>query len=237
MERVRLPAVPTVYRLSRLNSETEEVDSALVSFVMCTEGGVVQVNSALMAETIPCNMPKINVQGIKHLEPLQSRLCNPDGDVELLIGQDHGHLFYPLEAVRGKISEPYAIRTVLGWTLHGPRSGVRSARPKSDVSCFFTVSSMSHEDVSVIKLWDDKAYQDEENHFVLPIPWRKGAPKFPHNLGMVRGRYNSLTKKLEQDGEFALCTKQPWIRQSRNLQNLYQKRSLGPLFGIFLIIM
>ena len=43
VHRLRLPAVRTVYRLRRLNYVEENVESALVSFSMCTEGGAVMI--------------------------------------------------------------------------------------------------------------------------------------------------------------------------------------------------
>ena len=200
VNRLRLPAVRTVYRLRRLNSVEENVESALVSFSMCTEGGVVMIQNALVADSIPCSIPSINVNGIPHLEHLKDRLCDPKTDVQLLIGQDHSYLFYPLEAVRGNIGEPYAIRTVLGWTLHGPNSNANVVRCNLNVVCFFmSAVPMSHDDVSVMRLWDEKCHQDEEGHFVLPIPWKKGCPDFPPNLGMAQGRYQSLEKKLEKE--------------------------------------
>ena len=42
-------------------------------------------------------------------------------EVLLLIGLDVPEVFWSLEERRGKPDEPYAVRTVLGWSLLGPR--------------------------------------------------------------------------------------------------------------------
>ncbi len=40
-------------------------------------------------------------------------------DIDILIGQDNSEALIPLEVVQGCKDEPYAVKTVLGWSVHG----------------------------------------------------------------------------------------------------------------------
>ncbi len=49
-------------------------------------------------------------------------MCLPaiDADVELLIGMNVPRALEPLEVIRSVDKGPYAIKTMLGWTVNGP---------------------------------------------------------------------------------------------------------------------
>ena len=64
------------------------------------------------------------VSSFDHLKGLDISPCR-QAAVSLLIGQDYAHLLRPLEVRVGKDRDPYAVRTPLGWVIHG------SSRPKS----------------------------------------------------------------------------------------------------------
>jgi hypothetical protein len=53
----------------------------------------------------------------KHLRDLPIKGDN--SPVEILLGLDAGMLIEPREAIRGNPSEPYALRTLLGWICRG----------------------------------------------------------------------------------------------------------------------
>ncbi|XP_063534822.1 uncharacterized protein LOC134744834 [Cydia strobilella] len=63
----------------------------------------------------------IDCNKFAHLQKLKDKWspnvisCNP----EVLIGQDNYDLIMPLEICKGKPFEPFASRTVLGWSVHG----------------------------------------------------------------------------------------------------------------------
>jgi hypothetical protein len=46
-------------------------------------------------------------------------------DVDILIGQDHAEALVPLDVRKGNAGEPFAVKSILGWTLNG------SDRPKN----------------------------------------------------------------------------------------------------------
>ena len=141
-------------------------------------------------------------------------------EVLLLIGQDAPGALAPLNVVRGRDDEPYAIQTRLGWTVSGPVS--RGGRNKSvkahfvssrddalseQVERFWQLESsglcdeekgLSAEDISVIKKWNNTATY-EEGHHQLPIPFRRENPALPDNLMMAKRRLASLGRKLDKN--------------------------------------
>ena len=45
-----------------------------------------------------------------------------DHEVDLLIGQDYACCFIPLDVLKGQQDEPYAVKTPLGYVIHGANS-------------------------------------------------------------------------------------------------------------------
>ena len=140
---------------------------------------------------------------------------NPMGhnEVEVLIGMDNAQLLKPLEVRNGKgVSEPYAVRTYLGWVVQGP-----SGRETHEVYAHLVTlerqvenlwrleaeddrRGMSVEDEKVIRLWDSEV-RYEDGHYSLPIPWRDGRPDFPNNEYMAKCRLaDGLTRRLTKEG-------------------------------------
>ena len=103
-----------------------------------------------------------------HLEGLS--LCQRADQIELLIGQDHAELLMPLEVRSGSDGAPYAVRTTLGWTLHGSVA-CQSPQP---FMCMFTFSDMpekvSQDDLHDIEHWDANT-KTVGGHYEIPVPW------------------------------------------------------------------
>lgn len=68
----------------------------------------------------------VNCNAYKNLMDIKNKLCTSNLKPEILIGQDNYHLLIPLETKVGKLNEPCATLTPLGWCVHGnvhvPRS-------------------------------------------------------------------------------------------------------------------
>ena len=132
-EKLGLEGVDVSFNLSRLNSITR----------MHTKTATVQVQAANMAvnvyacnvcftDYIPTHFPPPLSGNYPHLVGLS--LCQRAERIDLLIGQDHAALLMPLEVRAGTEVAPYAVRTPLGWTLHGS-TACKSPQP---VMCMFT---------------------------------------------------------------------------------------------------
>ena len=75
-----------------------------------------------------------------HLEGVEIPEISGIHEVTLLIGNDAPEVFWVLEEKRGKRKEPYAVKSVLGWTVVGPTAG--TARKHE-----FSVNYVRSEDV------------------------------------------------------------------------------------------
>ena len=83
------------------------------------------------------------------------------------------------------VSEPYAVRTYLGWCVQGPSGGEthevyahfvtleRQVENLWRLEVEDDIRGMSVEDEKVIRLWDSEV-RYEDGHYSLPIPWRGG---------------------------------------------------------------
>ena len=89
---------------------------------MCGQEGLSLSNVHARAE-LPGLMwhkgKEVDVNRWPHLRGLSFPQARAD-QVGLVIGQDNSDALAPLSSIFGRRSEPYAVRTRLGWSLHGP---------------------------------------------------------------------------------------------------------------------
>ncbi|XP_026039874.1 uncharacterized protein LOC112431628 [Maylandia zebra] len=77
-------------------------------------------------------------------------------NVELLIGMNMPRALEPLEVIRSVGDGPFAIRTVLGWTVNGPLNRECCGRP----GCLATVTANRVSAVTLDKLWKQQFKMD-----------------------------------------------------------------------------
>ena len=82
------------------------------------------------------------VQAWIHLQDLRLPQLT-SGAVALLIGQDAPDALLPIEVREGEIGQPYAMCTMLGWTLNGPLTPTLSTA--SEAVCNFIHTTDKHE--------------------------------------------------------------------------------------------
>ena len=160
------------------------------------------------------------VKDWKHLRDVKVTR-HEDSGVSFLIGQDVPKALIPLEVRYGGENDPYATRTVLGWTLNGPlgeseagneatcnlvvADDATDASLQSQVELFWTLDTsqavdgtlphMSAEDKDVVDLWD-KSTILQDGHYVLSIPFKSKFPNLPDNRMMAEKRLQSLGRRL-----------------------------------------
>ena len=136
--------------------------------------------------------------------------------MDVLIGQDHPVILRPLETRYGSDAEPFAARSILGWTLNCPITSQRTS--KHVTSNFMSAASIEHkldrrrdreqsieetgscpDDERVIDLWN-KRFRVLDGHIELPIPWKTPHATLPDNLYLAK-RYlgNQLVAETERD--------------------------------------
>ena len=158
-----------------------------------------------------------------HLKDLSVPHIGKSG-VTLLIGQDVPSALVPLEIRKGREDEPYATRTVLGWTLNGPMKTASSddhtvcnfiqanngpdAGLEAQVEQFWkldvgqtlagSLPQMSQEDKKVLEVWNNSLTLTDQ-HYEMDIPFKSTPPDLPDNKAMAERRLQSLGKRLSKD--------------------------------------
>jgi hypothetical protein len=196
--------------MSQLN-----VSSAIVDITLSSLDGLrsMQLSKVHVVDVIPIDVPRIDLSKYPHLADVIDD--NPTSNVQILIGQDHSEALVPLEVKQGRAGDPYAVRTLFGWSINGPAQPVG----KRVISHFITTTiddglvklwnlenesnpqtetGWSQIDRKVVELWDRKV-EVIDGHYQLPIPWKPEA-YVPNNVNVALARLNSLVTSLNKSG-------------------------------------
>lgn len=141
-----------------------------------------------------------------------------NAQVELLIGNDVPEA---LQVKESKDGGPYAIRTLLGWTVNGPlgRKGtpkhttnfIRSDTKLTEQFERFcnqefndtktdTKATMSRKDRRALNIMEDSV-QLKNNHYEIALPWKNPSSRLPNNKPLAEHvhRLKLLKRRLERD--------------------------------------
>ncbi|XP_073237808.1 uncharacterized protein [Porites lutea] len=142
-----------------------------------------------------------------------------DADIELLIGNDVPKLLEPHEVQRSEDGGPYAVRTLLGWTINGPlgrasKAARTSNRIQSHVvldqqfvrfcemefndSQFSIEKGLSQDDKRALVIMEDSA-ELRGGHYEVALPWKVFPPDLPNNKIVAEHRLGLLKKRLLKD--------------------------------------
>ena len=201
-EKLGLEGVDVSFNLSRLNSITRmHTKTATVQVQAANMAGNVYACNVCFTEYIPTHLPLPLSGNYPHLVGLS--LCQRAERIDLLIGQDHAALLMPLEVRAGPEGAPYAVRTPLGWTLHGS-TACKSPQP---VMCMFTFSEMpekvSQDDLHVLKYWDTNT-KTVDGHYEIPVPLTDPSFTPPKMWYMAKVRHDALCVRLNAQPEVKL---------------------------------
>ena len=115
--------------LEKKNSETDTLVVNLEVSDMSSEN-VLELMEVYARPHLPININNMgrseDLNGWEHLRDVEIPKIDA-GKVTLLIGQDVPKALMPIDLRTGKPGDPYATKTALGWTLHGPLGGRTSS--------------------------------------------------------------------------------------------------------------
>jgi hypothetical protein len=189
---------------------------------------VVKLPVVYARENLPINSDNIatcdDLSCWPHLQGIDLPAADTD-QVLLLIGQDAPEVLVPREVLRGGRNEPYATKTLLGWTLNGPMKQNRQInsvasnfitayQPNDEllheqVERFWKLESsgivddtqcMSVNDKRVLQTWRETA-DFKDGHYEFGIPFKQQDPNLPDNRKMAESRLKSLGRKLDKNHE------------------------------------
>ncbi len=149
-----------------------------------------------------------------------------EANVDLLIGANAPRLLEPWEVVNSTGNGPYAVKTVLGWSVNGPlngNSGSMEAELPSIVANRIGVhklegmltaqynydfndrkmedEQMSREDVRFMDIVENSV-ELVDGHYSLRMPFRKKHLTLPNNLSVAKQRILGLKRRFEKDEQF-----------------------------------
>ena len=141
-------------------------------------------------------------------------------EIDLLIGADYLWSFQTGSVVRGKVNEPVAVQTELGWVISGPLSYEQPAYRAQEVQVNFVGSdSIMTESLerNVQRLWDLEAlgiagssevYEDfvdsiafNGTRYSVKLPWKEGHNSLPSNYELSLSRMKGQIRKLRKEPE------------------------------------
>lgn len=142
----------------------------------------------------------------------------------ILIGIDNWHLATALKCVEGKVGEPAAVKTRLGWVVYGPferpNCGIeltasvnhRQFKEQDEnlhqlVEQYFAIEALgnktasdllSTDDTIATKLLDSTTVRKGER-FETGLLWKYDRINLPNSLPMAERRFDCLEKRMARD--------------------------------------
>jgi hypothetical protein len=210
----------TTLSLTTLQSENCAINCTVNSLEVfdLNEDNMVELPIVFSTERLPVNESSIprqeDVNRWQHLKGV--KLQEIDASIGLLIGNDVPKALEPKE-VRECIGRgPYAVRTVLGWTINGPLGRNETVRRCANLirsdhglneqfrkycdmefndSSFDNQLGMSVEDSRALGMMEGSV-QLKDGHYEVALPWRNFPPCLPNNRSLAEHRLNLLKKRL-----------------------------------------
>ncbi|KAK3755685.1 hypothetical protein QZH41_008942, partial [Actinostola sp. cb2023] len=149
--------------------------------------------------------------------------------IDILIGSDYPELALALEERIGRLGEPVARRTPLGWTCVGRVADVDERRTTAHARTFFSQDVMQcNIDEQLRRMWDidslgvcptdnellspderlatNKAIESRrkiDDRYEIAIPWKEDVPTLPDNRKQAESRLLSLETSLKKKPQIA----------------------------------
>ena len=217
----------TSFSLSTLTSSVPQVGQKVdLQVSSVDDDGTPHLKNVLSVDKLPVGTNPVlgnrERRRWPHLQDLQFSSLGHE-KVMLLIGVDAPEAFWVQDKRRGKPGEPYAVKTILGWSLLGPTSGKFSGmerveahflsadeRLEEQVRCMWKLEEclstnldcqMSRYDRYALQVMDRSTTLTEDGHYQIALPWRPGAPQLNSNKSQAMIRLAYLKKRLEKDSE------------------------------------
>ena len=216
------------FEMNTMNGSHTQTQSLRVSFELegIDSGESIMIQSAWTVSDIPVsesNIPKnSDLERYPHLSGLKFPEIG-NKEVNVLIGCDNPDVFWTLDERRGKGKQPYALKTLLGWSLIGPTSDEVQRSPSTaninftrkgdtvllqqlhemwktefnDVT-YSSEGTLSLEDKKALEIMDATVTR-VDGHYQLSLPWRRSPPSLQDNRDMAEKRLKGLKRRLSKD--------------------------------------
>jgi hypothetical protein len=176
-------------------------------------------------QKIPCDRSQIpdnvNTSYLHHLEQIRDQLPPPlDAPIGLLIGTDCTEALAPIASIKGDKADPFAVKTILGWTVCGGTNNPNNTRVEK-VSIHVKASTVqaslddtiptylsskemvSQDDLMFIEIMDKGTIEKDNGSLEMPLPF-KTRPVLPNNRIQAEKRLDGLKRKFAVDNSFKM---------------------------------
>lgn len=176
--------------------------------------------AAYEQQQIPCERHQIpsnvNTERLAHIAQIRKQLPPPlDVPIGLLIGSDCPEALAPIDHIIGAKGEPFAMKTMLGWTVCGATTGKSNLRSlkthtRKDNEILKLLErdfndsegeKLSQDDFKFLDILQQETTRDCEGSYILPLPFKQEI-ELPCNKPQATKRLNQLIQKLKTNEEY-----------------------------------
>ena len=211
--------------LATMDSDNVKSDSLVVNLEVSDLQGrnIVELSNVFSRVKLPVTVEDIAVQSDMERWFYLKDINLPciDANINLLIGSDVPKALEPQEVQRSKNGGPYALQTLLGWTINGPLGRPsKSSRTTNHIQSHavldqqftrFCEMEFNDSQFSIKKgmLQDDKRalaiIQESaelcDGHYEIALPWKVFPTDLPNNKIVAERHLGLLKKRLVKDQE------------------------------------
>ena len=118
MNKLKLQGANMSYQLKTLHGTNNHCSEAIHLHVSSRDGAAsLEMSNVLVVDEIP--VERCSVSDVSKYPHLNNLSFIQASQVDLLIGQDHSAALVPIEVRRGPVGSPFAVLTMMGWSLNG----------------------------------------------------------------------------------------------------------------------
>ncbi|KAI5085315.1 hypothetical protein C0J45_23790, partial [Silurus meridionalis] len=200
-------------KISTITSKTKVVSSQKLNGLQVR--GIrsevrIKLPTTYTRDYIPANKSHIptceTAKNWPHLEHLADQMSPKlDCEVGLLVGYNCPQALLPRDVICGKEDQPFAQRSVLGWSIVGYNDyhddyedeiGSDFAERNKEEFC------VSQEDLQFLEKLNKGIKQNQDGHYEMPLPFKGESPNLPSNKACAEYRLKSLEKQLRKDNQY-----------------------------------
>ncbi|KAK6175033.1 hypothetical protein SNE40_013574 [Patella caerulea] len=224
LDRLKINSDKKEISLTTMESENKNVECCLTDLEVydIKKENYIELKNVFSRPKLPVtddDIPKQDdVDKWPHLNGLH--LEDLDSSVDLLIDIDNNKAIEPKEIIEAKDNGPYAVKTILGWSISGPllrntrnASGMNSNFVKTNIElheqferyCNMEFNDTSDQEVGMSRS-DKKAlavFEDtiklKDGHYEVSLPWKEYPPNMPNNENLAQHRLQLLKKRFLKD--------------------------------------
>ena len=228
LESLGISGEKTSYSITTVNQTSEQRNGRKANLLILAVASneTIELKNVYCVDKLPIRPnPKLTEDDLTswpHLYGLEQPAVRTQ-EFQLLIGVDNPEVFWTLDERHGIKGDPFAVRTILGWSLLGGTVGksnhnlnVNFVRTTNDllqkqVECLWKLNNvptlsclgvgMSKNDRYAMKILEE-SQQYKDGHYQVGLLWRPGTPNLKSNYQQALHRLQTSKRRMQKDERF-----------------------------------